>query len=69
MLQHPLFFIIIRDKELPITTNVLYRVLSPYEHVEKIARFQIMHDFHAQINFSQWDAINAFCMLQLLMGM
>ena len=54
-------FVIIRDKELPITTNVLYRIFSPHGDVEKIIGFQTMSDFHAQANFySYGDANHAF---------
>ena len=53
---------IIHDKTLPVTTNVLYQVFSPYEDVEKIVRFQTRVDFHARVNFYSYrDAVHAFC--------
>ena len=56
---------IIHDKALPVTTNVLYQVFSPYGDVEKIVRFQTKGDFHARVNFySYWDTVHAFCKLQ-----
>jgi len=57
--------VIIHDKELPVTTRVLYQVFSPYGEVEKIFKFQTMGDFNARVNFySHKDAINAFCKFQ-----
>jgi len=56
--------VIIRDKELLITSNVLNCIFSPCGDVEHIARFQTMGDVLARVNFySPEDAINAFCML------
>jgi len=55
---------IIHDKELPVTTNVLYQVLFLWRR-GKIAKFQTMGDFHARMNFySNRDDVNAFCRLQ-----
>lgn len=63
--HHRALFVIIHDKELPVTKNLLYQVFSPYGEVEKIARFQTMGDFYARVNFySHRDAVNAFCKLQ-----
>jgi len=44
-------FVIIRDKKLPIATNVLYQVFSPCGDVESIARLRTMDDVHARVNF------------------
>ena len=56
---------IIHDKALPVTTNVLYQVFSPYGELEKIARFQKRGDFHARVNFYSYrEAVHAFCKLQ-----
>ena len=49
--HHQVLFVIIHDKTLLVTTNVLYQVFSPYVDVEKIVRFQTRGDFHAQVNF------------------
>jgi len=49
--QQRALFVFIHDKELPVTTNVLYQVFSLYGDVEKIARFPTMVDFHARVNF------------------
>ena len=63
--HHRALFVIIHDKALLITTNVLYQVFSPYEDVEKIARFQTRGDFHARVNlYSHKDVAHAFCKLQ-----
>jgi len=60
-------FVIIRDKELPITTNVLYRIFSPCRDVEHIVRFRTMDDVHARVNFySHEDAINTFYLLRFM---
>jgi len=57
--------VIIHDKELSITTNVLYQIFSPYGEVEKIARFQRIGDFHFRVNFyPHRNAVNAFGKLQ-----
>ena len=40
---------IIRDKELPVKTNVLYCIFSPYGDVESIARFWKMGDVRARV--------------------
>jgi len=57
--------VIIRDKELPITTNVPHHVFSPYGNVESIARFWTMGNVHARVNFySPEDSIEAYCLLQ-----
>ena len=37
--KHRALFVIIHDKELPVTTRVLYEVFSPYGEVEKIFKF------------------------------
>ena len=56
---------IIHDKAISVTTNVLYQVFSPYGDIEKIARFQTRGDFHALVNlYSHKDAVYAFCELQ-----
>jgi len=63
--HHRASFVIIRDKELPIATNVLYRVCSHCRDVESIARFQTMGDVHSWVNFySLEDAIDAYCWLK-----
>jgi len=57
--------VIIHDNELPVTTNVLHEVFSPYGKVEKNAQFQTMNDFDARVNFySHRYAAHAFCKLQ-----
>ena len=43
--HHRALFVIIHDKKLPVTKNLLYQVFSCYGEVEKIARFQTMGDF------------------------
>lgn len=51
---------IIHDKELPVTTNVLYEFFR-HGDVEKIAKFQTIGDFHARVNFcSHEDVVRAF---------
>jgi len=63
--HHRALFVIIHDKELPVTKNLLYQVFSHYGEVEKIVRFQTMSDFYARVNFYSYrDAVNAFCKLQ-----
>jgi len=63
--HHRALFVIIYDKALPVTTNVLYQVFSPYGDVEKISRFQTMGDFHTRVNFYSYrDVVHAFCKLQ-----
>jgi len=63
--QNRALFVIIHDKELPVTKNLLYQVFSRYEEVDKITRFQTMGDFYARVNFnSHRDAVNPFCKLQ-----
>ena len=55
----------IHDKEVPVTTNVLYEFFPPYGDVEKIAKFQTIGDFHARVNFySHEDVVHAFWKLQ-----
>jgi len=49
--HYPALSVIIPDKTLLVTTNVMYQVFSPYRDVKKIVRFQIMGDFYAQVNF------------------
>jgi len=44
--HHRALFVIIHDKALPVTINVLYQVFSPYADIEKIVRFQTRGDFH-----------------------
>ena len=63
--HHRALFVIIHDKDLHVTTRVLYQVVSSYGEVEKISKFQTIGDFHAWVNFySHNDAVNAFCKLQ-----
>jgi len=45
--HHQALFMIIHNKELPATTNVLHQVLSPYGEVERITKFQTMGNFYA----------------------
>jgi len=40
--HHQALFVIIHNKELPVTTNVLHQVFSPYGEVENITKFQTM---------------------------
>jgi len=55
-------FVIIRDKELPITINVPYRIFFLCGDVESVARFLTMGDVHAGLNFySPEDTIDAYC--------
>jgi len=63
--HHCALFVIIHNKPWPVTTNALYQVFSPYGDVERIAKFQIMGNFCARVNFhSLRDVVNAFCKLQ-----
>ena len=64
--HHRALFVLICDKELLFTTNVLHRIFSPCGgDVVHIARFRSMGDVHAWVNFySPEDAMNAFYLLQ-----
>jgi len=63
--HHRALFMIIHNKELPITNNVPYQVFSPYGEVEKIAKFQTIGDFQARVNFyPHLNAVNAFYKFQ-----
>jgi len=43
--HHRALFVIIHDKELLVTTHVLYQVFSLYGEVENIFKFQTMGGF------------------------
>ena len=62
--HHRALFVIIHDKALLVTTNILYLVFSHYRDVEKIGRFQSMGNFHARVNFYSHRDVNAFCKIQ-----
>ena len=56
---HRTLFVIIDDKALPVMTNIVYQVFSPY------GDFQTRGDFHARVNFYTYqDAVHTFCKLQ-----